>query len=253
MSSVITNARVFPYLASMLTSPGETFKRISSKPGWIAPLIIAIMVTMVGNAVYYWRVNPDWEQRVRNSIEQHQATTGETMTPDQVAQQVATAKLLGNFFILLPALSVPLFCLSVAGFYLLAFGLVFLSSPSFKKVLSVVAWSEAVVRTAGVVTIIIVLLAVDTERIKNFEPANSTLVQSNLTILLPKNAPATISSFAASMDVFTIWFLILLTAGFAVVGLGSRKIAKWKITTLVFGLWLVWVVIKGGMAYVFGY
>jgi Yip1 domain len=253
MSAVTTNARAFSCLAGMLTSPGETFKVISRRPTWVAPIIIAILVAIVGNAVYYLRVNPDWEQRVRNRIEQHQVTTGETMAPEQVAQQVATAKTLGNFFILLPALSVPLFCFGVAGFYLLAFGLVFLRSPSFKKVLSVVAWSEAVVKTIGVAIVIIVLMAVDTERLKGFEPANSNLVQSNLSVLLPRNLSPASTSLATSVDVFTIWFLILLTIGFGVVGLGSQKIATWKITTLVFGLWLAWVFIKVGMAFVFGY
>ena len=247
-----SNTRAFSCLAGMLTSPGETFRVISSKPTWVAPIVIAILVAIVGNAVYYLRVNPDWEQRVRNRIEQHQVTTGEMMAPEQVAQQVVTAKMLGNFFILLPALSVPLFCFGVAGFYLLGFGLVFLKSPSFKNVLSVVAWSEAVVKTIGVAIVIIVLMAVDTERLKDFEPATSRLVQSNVSVLLPKNlSPASIS-LASSVDVFTIWFLVLLTIGFGV-GLGSHRIATWKITTLVFGLWLAWVFIKVGMAFVFGY
>jgi hypothetical protein len=253
VNSVTTNARAFSCLAGLLTSPGETFKAISSKPTLVAPLIIAILVAILGNGVYYLRVNPDWEQRVRNRIEQHQVTTGETMTPEQVAQQVATAKMLGNFFILLPALSVPLFCFGVTSLYLLAFGLVFLRSPSFTKVLSVVAWSEAVVKTIGVAIVIIVLMVVDAERLKNFEPANATLVQSNLSVLLPKDLSPASASLATSVDVFTIWFLILLTLGFGVVGLGSQKIATWKVTALVFGLWLAWMFVKVGMALVFGY
>ena len=36
-------------------------------------------------------------------------------------------------------------------------------------------------------------------------------------------------------------------------GLGSHKIATWKITALVFGLWLAWVFIKVVMAFVFGH
>lgn len=252
MLSTITHA--FPRLTGVLTSPFETFKAIDRKPTWIAPLVISIMMAMVGNAFYYWRVNPDWEQRIRASIEKYTETTGQTMSPEQVAQQVATAKMFGDLFIVLPAVFIPLFCLGVAAFYWLAFGMAFLSTPSFKKILSVVGWSQAAMKAVAMPIIFIVLLVIDKERLNNLEMGNSQLVQSNLGVLLPNGISPAVRSLAVSVDLFTIWFLILLTIGFSgVVGLSSQKIAASKIAVLVFGMWLAWVLVKAGLAFGFGY
>lgn len=252
--SVSEIPHAFSRLTGVLTSPGETFKAIDRKPTWIAPLVISILIAIAGNAFYYWRVNPNWEQRIRANIEQYTETTGQTMSPDQVAQQVASAKMYGDFFIWLPAVFIPLFCLIIAVFYWLAFGMVFLSAPSFRKVLSVVGWSQAAIKAVGLPVILIVLMAVDKERLNNLEMGNSTLVQSNLGILLPNGISPAIKSLAGSLDLFTIWFLLLLTIGFsAIVGLGSQKITAGKIATVVFGMWLVWVLLKAGMALGFGY
>jgi len=117
-------------LVGAIASPNETFKEINRKPTWIAPVIIAALTMMAGNAFYYWRVNPDWEQRVLTRIEQHRETTGQVMTPDQVQQQITFAKTMGRFFILLPVINVPVFCLAMAGIYMLGFGMLFLATPS---------------------------------------------------------------------------------------------------------------------------
>ena len=246
-----TNANLIPRLAGVLISPYETFKRINQKPTWIAPILTAILITMLGNAFYYWRVRPDWDQRIRASIERHRVTTGETMSPDQVAQQIATAKILGKFFVLLPAISIPVFCLAVAGFYLLAFGMAFLKAPPFKRILSVVAWSETAIRAIGVPMIIIVLLTVDRQELNELGFASSKPLKSNLSVLIPEGFSPMIKSLAASVDIFTIWFLILLTIGFAAIGV--HNIPTRKIAILVFGIWLSWVLIKAGLAFLFGY
>ena len=242
----------FPFLAGVLTSPFKTFEALRRKPTWIAPIVIAVMLSMIGNAFYYWRVNPDWEQRVRTRIEKHTQTTGETMTPDQIAQQVESAKMLGRVFILLPAVSIPVFCLGVAGFYLIAFGLVFLRVPSFKKILSVVAWSEAAIKTAGLAIVMIVLMAIDKERLNGLE--STKLVHTNLELLLPVGISPAVKSLAASLDLFTMWFLVLVTIGLtAILGWEMQKIATWRIASLVFGIWVSWILIKAGVAFGFGY
>ena len=252
--SMYTNANPFPCLAGVLVSPYETFKAIGQKPTLITPILTAILIAIIGNAFYYWRVGPDWDQRVRARIESHRVTTGETMSSDQVAQQVATAKMFGNFFVLLPAISIPVFCLAIAGLYLLAFGMAFLKAPPFKTILSVVAWSEAAIKLVGVPMIMIVLLAVDRQELNKLDPASSKPLKSNLSILLPEGFSPTIKSLAASLDIFTIWFLVLLTIGFAgIAGLAPRNIATSKIAILVFGMWLTWVLIKACLVFLFGY
>ena len=254
MSFVSVKDGPIQFLAGVLTSPSKTFEVIRLRPTWIAPIVIAVMLAMIGNAFYWWRVNPDWEQRVRANIDRHRVTTGETMSPEQIAQQVESAKMLGKFFILLPAVSIPAFCLGVAGFYVLAFGLVFLRVPPFKKILSVVAWSEVATQVVGLAIVTFLLIVIDNEKLTDLGSTNSKLVQSNLGVLLPEGLSPAIKSLTTSLDVFTIWFLVLLTIGFtAIVGLEMQKIGRWQITFLVFGMWLAWVLIKAALALGFGY
>jgi hypothetical protein len=241
-------------LAGTIAFPNETFKEISRKPTWLAPIIIAVLAVMLGNAFYYWRVNPDWEQRARARIEEHRSTTGEVMTPEQVEKQVAFAKTLGRVFILLPLVAQPAFCLAVAAIYFVGFGMLFLTAPPFRKILAVVAWSEAANRVLAALALVIVLMIVDKEKLQDFDPARSSLVLTNLSTLLPADTSALVKSLASSLDIFIIWFLILLTIGFAnIAEAKTQKIRVWRAAVLVFGLWGVWVLLKAALAVVFGY
>jgi hypothetical protein len=62
---------------------------------------------------------------------------------------------------------------------------------------------------------------------------------------------AIIKTVAGSIDIFTIWFLILVTIGLAAIA-GSKKITTGKTATVVFGFWVVYVLLKVGWAAVFG-
>lgn len=241
-------------LINTIALPGEAFKEINRRPTWLAPIIIAAVAMMAGNAIYYWRVNPNWEQRVRARIDQHTLTTGQTMTPEQVEKQVAFAKTMGRFFIVLPVVNMLGFCLIVAGFYFVAFGLGFLSAPPYRKVLAVVAWSEAANRVVAAVILILVLILFDKAKLQSLDTSLSSIVVVNLGALLPSTASPPVKSLATSLDIFAIWFLVLLSIGFArIAEVRAKKITIWKSAALVFGAWAAWVLTKVGMAAIFGY
>lgn len=80
-------------LINTIALPGDAFKEINRRPTWLAPMVIAVLVMMAGNAVYYWRVNPNWEQRVRARIEQHRTTTGQVLSGRRVVEQPARRNL----------------------------------------------------------------------------------------------------------------------------------------------------------------
>src|SRR5205085_2933885 len=236
----------------LIASPGETFKEIRRRPTWLAPLVIAAAAITVGNIFYYLRANPDWEQRARARIEQHEKATGEITPQDQAEKQIAFSKTLGQGFIVLPIITLPLICFFLAGVYYVCFGMVFLNTPSYKQTLSVVAWSAAAYRVVVTLVLITVLLVISNDKIKELDPTPSSLVLSNLGSFLPRTTPAAIKSLAASLDLFTIWFLSLLTIGFTKMAEHeSRTNSVLKTGAVVFGLWLVWVFARAGMAAVF--
>jgi hypothetical protein len=53
------------------------------------------------------------------------------------------------------------------------------------------------------------------------------------------------------LDLFTIWWLILLSIGFAAIA-GSRKITSSKTGVMIFGFWALFILVKVAWAAAFG-
>ncbi|HKP86727.1 MAG TPA: hypothetical protein VJZ26_11555, partial [Blastocatellia bacterium] len=117
-----------------------------------------------------------------------------------------------------------------------------------KKILSVVAWSWCATALVSIIVTTVALMLRDSESLRDFNLADPAgIIPTNLAVILPSGSSPVISSLAASFDVFTIWFLILLAIGFAAIA-GAKKFKTSKTATLVFGTWAVWVIIKMGFA-----
>lgn len=238
-------------LVGTLLWPVKTFESINRKPTWLAPLIIATVAMIFGNMFFNWRVNPDWEQLARNRIMQRMRTLGERVPPEQIEQQVARSKTIARFSTVLPVVLIPANCLILAGIFALGFKILLQAQVSFRKVLSVVAWSMAANRLAATVLLVAILLARSKESLEGFDRAQSSLVITNLAFILSQQASAAVKSVVSSLDVITIWLLVLLTIGFVAIT-GSRKIKVARISALVFGLWAGWVFVKVVLATAFG-
>ena len=77
------------------------------------------------------------------------------------------------------------------------------------------------------------------------EQVNSgTLLASNLGAFAPEETGQAMRTLLASIDVFSIWSVILLSIGFAVVAGVSRA----KATVSVVALWIVYILFKVGAA-----
>ena len=72
------------------------------------------------------------------------------------------------------------------------------------------------------------------------------LVASNAGALLSTDAPRWQMSLASSLDIFWIWVMLLLAMGFSVTN--PKKVSFGKAIGIVFGLWIVWVIMKVGWA-----
>jgi hypothetical protein len=122
------------------------------------------------------------------------------------------------------------------------------AQTTFKKVFSVVVWSSCALELVATIATVGVVLISD---LTDFDPTKSSVLLTSLEILLPSGTRAPLRALAASFDVFTFWFNILLVIGLAAIG-GSRKITKVTTAGLVFGLWGLFVLIKIGWAAIFG-
>lgn len=239
-------------LTGTIFSPGETFADVNRKPTWLAPMIIAIVTVLASSFFFQWRVKPDWDQITRNQIKKRMERSNQSLTEEQMQQQVNIGKTIAKFFPIIGAVFTPIVYLIVAGIF--ALGLMFIQAKTtFKKILSVVSWSYVAV--FGIVSAIVTMASLmvrDEESLRSIDPTQPAgIVPTNLAAFLPDNASAVVKSLAGSLDIFSIWILILLTIGFAAIA-GSRKISTGKTGRLVFGFWALFVLVKAGWAAIFG-
>jgi len=246
-------ARLGPFarLTGTLLSPGETFADVNRKPTWIAPMIVAIVTVLASTFFFQWRVNPDWDSIMRNRIKKQMEARNQSLTEEQMTQQVSFAKGIAKFSPIIGAVVTPVFYLVLAGIF--ALGLMFIQAKTtYKKILSVVAWSSAATAIVATIVTMASLMVRDEEGLRSIDPTESAgIVPSNVAAFLPSGTSAVIKSVAGSLDIFSIWLLILLTIGFAAIA-GSRKITTGKTATVVFGFWAVYVLAKVGWAAAFG-
>ena len=238
-------------LIGALFSPGETFEDVNRKPTWIAPLIIAMITVFASTMFFEWRVKPDWDQIMRTQTKKRLERSGQSVTEEQIQQQVAIGKTFAKFTPIIAVVGTPIFYLVLTGIF--ALGMMFIQAKStFKKILSVVAWSGAATGIVGFVVTTAVLFVRDPAEIRTLDPSQfGTIVPSNLGAFLASDTSAIIRAIAGSFDLFTIWWLILLSIGFAAIA-GSRKITSSKTGAMVFGFWALFIVVKVAWAAAFG-
>lgn len=238
-------------LTGTLLSPGETFADVNRKPTWLAPMIIAVVTVIASSLFFTWRVHPNWEEITRAQIKKRMEKSNQSIPEEQLQQQINIGKTIAKFYPIIGAVFTPIVYLIVAGIFALGMMLI-QAKTTFKKILSVVAWTFAAMGLLGTVVMMASLMVRDEEGLRNIDPTQpSGIVPTNLAVFLASDSSPVIKAIAGSLDVFSIWILILLSIGFAAIA-GSRKITTGKTATVVFGFWLVFVVIKVGWAAIFG-
>jgi hypothetical protein len=230
---------------NILFSPGETFEDINRKPTWVVPIIIAIVFALGFGFLFQTKLATDEfiEQMIRQNIERAMEQRGGGELPEEVIQQqIDFWKKANRFWHVITVGSVFLYVLVIACIYFLIL-LLFQTEAKFKKVFSVVSWSWMVRSLAVNILGIITLLLRDPETI---DPANPQVVVTNVAAFLsPRETSPVLYSIAGSLDIFNIWFLILLSIGFSKI---SKKVSVGKAAVIVFVLWILWVAITAGFA-----
>jgi Yip1-like protein len=232
----------------VLFSPGATFEDINRKPTWIVPLAIAILAAVAFSWFLSSHFDEGWHQFMRKTLEERARQSGGAQpSPQDIDRGVGFAKYFGLGISVVGTILVNLI---IAG--VLALGMMFLQAQTtFKKILSVVMWSWAVTSVLQIIVTIASVMARGSES-GDFNPQKlGSLSATNLAFLMPDDSSAFIKGLAGTVDVFSIWFLILLTIGLAAVS-GSRKIKSGSVAPMVFGLWIITALIRAGMAAAFG-
>jgi Yip1 domain len=242
----------FQRLIGTLFSPGETFKDVNRKPTWLVPVLISMVLFSAGSFFYEWRAKPDWDKYIRLELKKALERRGQDMPEEQVNRQVAVQKKIAQFIPLIAPVFVPIGNLVLAGIF--ALGMMLLQAKTtFKKIFSVVAWTSAGLGLVGFIVRVAVLMTANEEALSNSNPRQqgADLMPTHVGWFLPEGTSGPLKSFADSLDVFSFWVMIVMAVGLAAIS-GNKRITTKKSFAMLFGLWLVYVVIKVALSTVFG-
>jgi hypothetical protein len=234
-------------LIGTLLSPGETFEDVNRRPTWLAPLLIAMLTAAAAFWFYNWRANPDYPRIIRNQIKQQLDRRGQQISDEDLQKAINIQIALVKFYPAFGAVFTAITYFIVAGIFALAM-LLMQAQTTFKKILSVIAWSMCSIGLVGAIVRCASLMLRDPDSLREVDFRQwASLSATNLAFLLPGDVSAPVRALAQSLDVFSIWLLILLIIGLAAIG-GSKRITKSKTATVVVGLWIVWVLFYVGLA-----
>jgi hypothetical protein len=229
----------FARLIGVFFSPKATFEDIAARPSWILPVVL---MTILGAGVaFVMNQKVDWRDVASKRIEE--SPRAANLTPEQKERQLAMSAKISPpiayaFGIVWPILQ----ALIVGGVLLLAYNLIGSAGARFSTSLGVTAHAYFPWILYSLLFILILYLkAPGTVDLDN-------PIATNVGSFLPESTPKALMSLGKSIDIFSIWTMLLLAMGFT--ALNPKKL-KGKALSIVISVWAVYVAIKVGLAWIF--
>jgi Yip1 domain len=222
-------------------SPKPTFEDIVRKPTWILPMVLILVLSATG--VVALNQHFDWKGYVAQQIEK--SPRAASLSADQKQQQAEVSAKYAPIFAYVFGLPLPLIGILVIALVLMGlYNLMAGAGANYKTSLAIVC--HALV-PASIVGTFLFLLVLFLKPVGSFDLENP--VATNLAILLPEDAGKWLVTLCKNIDLLEFWKLILLGIGFAAVN--PRKLKGAKPFAIVFGAFLVYVILRTGIAFAF--
>jgi hypothetical protein len=216
-----------------LIAPGETFRSIAARPGWVAPMLVLVLFGTVAGYLVTQRIDLAPLMRHQNEV------SGGQLSPDQLEQRIEVMQKVQPYLALFQGLIV------MPAFLLLAALLLWLG---FRLLGSEIDWRASLATSLhallplGVLSLLSIPVILNHGSLTPEEARNGTLVASNLAVLAPESLGKVARALLASVDLFSIWAIVLLVLGLHIVAKVSRAAA----VAVVLALWLLAVALKVG-------
>jgi len=218
-------------------SPVRTFESIARRPTWLAPLLLWIAVSLAFTNVMLPRI--DFDRLVRSQFEKRNVSIPEERIQTIVAKQKSSAPVLYNALgVVLPAVTALVVALVCWGAFK-AFGWDLSFRQSFGATTH--AFLPAVLASVVFLPVIFKQDSIDPRTMGD-------LLMSNLGFLVDRTSSPPVHAILQSIDVFSLWTLVLLVIGLSTAARVRRGAAAGVVVTL----WVLVVVIKAGFAALFG-
>jgi hypothetical protein len=230
----------FGRVIGVLFSPGKTFEDIVRKPSWLVPIIISTLLSIIAVVALNQRVN--WREYITQQMEKNPRTAN--LSADQKQQQAEVGAKFTVAIVYVAGVIVPVcFALLVGLVMMGAYNLLAGAGARFGQSFAILAH----VGLVGIISTPIFLLVLFLKPPGTIDPDNP--VVTNLGALLPEDSAKWLVALCKSVDIFSIWMLILIAIGFAAVN--PRKLKGAKPYTIAFTVWAVFVLIRVTWAFIF--
>jgi len=222
-------------LTGVLFDPKPAFADIAQRPRPWAPLVLLSLLSVLFIVLFSQRVG--WEQVVRRAIESNPKAM-ERIPADRreevIQQQAKVSAIIGY---VASVAGTAIFGVILAAFYLFVFNVLAGADVRFGQSFAIVCYA---LLPRGLLAILAMVLMY----IK--EPAEFDIqhpAATNVGVFLdPNTVPPWVVSVASSVDIFTIWVLILLAVGYSS---AARKMTWGRAFGWVLGTWLGYLVLVG--------
>ncbi|HXX15358.1 MAG TPA: YIP1 family protein [Candidatus Eremiobacteraceae bacterium] len=227
-------------IVGVFFSPKATLEDIARKPNWILPVIITTVLAIVALTTLNQRMN--WRDYIRDKIDKDPRAA--QMSAEQKDKQVEiSAKVTTYILYGAGVFGTIIFVTVVSGILMGAYNLLSGAGAKYPQAMAVVAHAGLV----AIVSTPIFLLILFLKPPGTIDPDNP--MATNVAAFLPEDAAKWLVTFCKSLDVFTIWSLILMAIGFAAIN--PRKLKGAKSFAIVFSIWGAYVLVRTLWAFVF--
>ena len=218
----------FQRMIGVLFSPDATFASIARRPDWVVPLLLILVLSLANGILLSSRI--DFAAPARDAMAQNKNMTQEQM--DRAEKMSAGMGKVAKF--IAPVLA-ALALLVVAGALLVAIRLMG-GEGDFKQAFSVTcyAWIPNVIQS---IVLTIIIFAKGATAIN--PTVIPTMVRSSPAFLVDMKTQPMAFALLSSLDLFTIWVVVLLIIGFAYVG----RVSKAKSSVAVISLWVLTILL----------
>jgi hypothetical protein len=232
----------FSRLTGVFFEPGKTFADIAERPHFWVPLVLMIAASLAFTITISQRIG--WDRVVRQQLEPRMAQMSDQQREAVSRTMDMQVKMASIFGYVGGILAVPISYLIVAGILL---GIVrgIMSAPvRFKQVFAIMCY-------ASLPGLIFTVLAIAVMFLKNPDEFNlqNPLVFNPGAFMDPQSPLKFLHSVANSLDLFTIWTILLVATGLKAAG--GKKLSFGGALTAVALPWAILVLGRASLAGLF--
>jgi Yip1-like protein len=230
----------FGRVVGVFFSPKATFEDIVRRPSWVLPFILLTIFSFVVCVAINQRIN--WREFMSQQIER--SPQASQLSAEQKEQRIEGGAKFSPIFTYVVGICGPILFMLVVSLVLWgAYNLLGGANSDFGTAFGITSHAAL----TGLVSSILFLLVLYLKPYGTVDLENP--VATNLAAVLPDDSAKWLVALCKSFDVFSIWTLILLAIGFAATS--PKKLRGGKSFTIALSAWLVWVVVRTGVAFIF--